>query len=227
MKKYSDVAIIIPAYNEGAVIRENVLNVLDRFENVICINDGSKDNTLEELLKTNAQTLNHLTNIGQGGALETGVKYALKNSKIKYFITFDSDGQHRIVDAEKMIEKIKKEDLDILIGSRFLDEKSNIPGLKKLILKMATVFTRMTTGLKVTDTHNGLRVFNRRFAEKVDLKNFGMAHASEFLEIIKNNKFKYSEIPVKINYTNYSKSKGQPIINSVNILFDLFFNKKG
>lgn len=226
MNKYPDVAIIIPAYTEGKVIRKNILGVMDHFENVICVNDGSRDNTLEELLKTDVQVLNHLTNIGQGGALETGIKYALKNPKTRYFITFDSDGQHRISDAEKMIEKIEKENLDIIIGSRFLGEKSNIPGLKKLILKMATLFTRATTGLKITDTHNGLRIFNRAFAEKVDLKNFGMAHASEFLDIIKKYNFRYTELPVTINYTEYSKAKGQPIINGVNILFDIFFNQK-
>lgn len=224
--KNNKTAIIIPAYYEEKVIGEVIKKVKKDFENVICVNDGSKDETELEAIKAGAIVLSHLTNIGQGGALETGIKFALNMPEIEYFATFDADGQHRIQDLKKMISILDKNGLDIVIGSRFLGEKSNIPFLKIIILRLATLFTQLTTGLKLTDTHNGLRVFNRNYAQRVELRNFGMAHASEFLEIIKNNNLRYKEVPVIINYTDYSKSKGQPIINAVNIVFDLIFRGK-
>lgn len=226
MIKHPEVAIIIPVYDEEQVIAEVLSELKKNFDRIICVNDGSKDNSLSEIEKTSVSVLNHLTNIGQGGALETGIKYALLDSQIKYFCTFDADGQHQIKDAINMISEIEKGNVDIVIGSRFLDKNTKIPFLKKLVLKTATIFTKATVNLKVTDTHNGLRVFNRKFAEKVDLKNFGMAHATEFLEMIVKYKFKYKEIPVHIEYSEYAKSKGQPILNAVNIVFDLIFRGK-
>jgi len=218
-----DTAIIIPAYNEGPVIAGVIKAVKKEFKNVVCVNDGSKDQTAVFATEAGADTLSHLTNIGQGGALETGIKYALMNPDIKYFVTFDADGQHRLEDVKMMLAEIKKGEHDIIIGSRFITNTTKIPPLKRQVLKLAVLFTKATVGLKLTDTHNGLRVFNRKFANEVNLKNFGMAHASEFLEIIKKNKFMYKEVPITVEYTEYSKSKGQPIINAVNIVFDLMF----
>lgn len=225
MKKYPEVAVIIPVYNEGGFIAGLVHELLPLFGTVICIDDGSGDNSLAELRKTDADVLSHLANIGQGGALETGIQYALKNQAIKYFLTFDADGQHGVDDAELMIKEMRTDAYDIILGSRFL-KKNAIPPAKKVTLKLASVFTNLTTGLHLTDTHNGLRIFNRAFAEKVDLNNFGMAHSSEFLDLIKRYGFRFKEVPVTIVYTDYSRSKGQPLVNSVNILFDILFNKK-
>ena len=168
MIKNQDTAVIVPAYNEEPIIKKQLETVLKSFSIVICVNDGSKDKTLSEIKKTKAIALDHLVNIGQGGALETGIKYALRNPAIKYFITLDADGQHNLRDAKKMLNKLrsKSDQLDIIIGSRFIQNTSNIPLLKRLLLKSAIFFTNKTTGLKLTDTHNGLRVFNRKFAQK-------------------------------------------------------------
>lgn len=222
---FSDTAIIIPAYKEAGMIKK-VIDGLKEFPHVICVNDGSPDKTLEEIQKTKAIGLSHLTNIGQGGALETGIKYALTLSQIKYFVTFDADGQHNIEDVKNMIQEIRRGKCDIILGSRFLKKTSNIPFIKKIVLKLAIIFTNTYTGLKLTDTHNGLRVFNRKFAEKFKLTDFGMAHASEILDIIKNENFRYQEMPVTIAYTDYSRAKGQSVLNGVNILFDLLIRRK-
>lgn len=224
--KNPNVAIIIPAYFEEGAIGKVVKEVKKDFDLVICVNDGSNDGTATEAKNSGAIVLNHLTNIGQGGALETGIKYSLTLPKVEYLVTFDADGQHRIEDVKKMLRNIESGAIDIVLGSRFLGEKNDIPALKILLLKAATIFTRITTGLQLTDTHNGLRVFNRAYAEKVNLRNYGMAHASEMLEIIKKGNFRYKEVPVRINYTDYSKAKGQPMINAVNIVFDLIFRGK-
>lgn len=222
----NDVAIIIPIYNEEKVIASVLNEVLKDFDFVVAVNDASTDKTAKEIKKTKAVLLSHLANLDQGGALETGIKYALTNPNIKYFVTFDADGQHRIADVKRMLEEIRKGNHDIILGSRFLDKSSNVPLSKRIMLRAAIIFTNLTTGVKLTDTHNGLRVFNKKYAEKLDLANFGKAHASEFIEIIKKGSFKYKEIPITIDYTEYSRSKGQPIINLVNIVFDLIFRGK-
>jgi hypothetical protein len=82
----------------------------------------------------------------------------------------------------------------------------------------------LTSGVRLTDAHNGLRAFNRKVAESLDIRLSGMAHASEFVTTVGRHGFRYAEHPVTILYTDYSKAKGQPLLNSVNILFDLIFH---
>ncbi len=124
-----------------------------------------------------------------------------------------------------MLDEIKKDYYDIILGSRFLGEVVGMKNSKRIILKMAVQFSNITSGLKLTDTHNGLRLFNRRVAEGMQITLPDMAHASEILNIISEKKFKCKEIPVTIKYTDYSKAKGQSIINAVNIGFDALLRK--
>lgn len=222
-----DVAIIIPVYNEGTVIKNVVQNVSKFFAHIVCVDDGSKDNSAAQISKTAAVLVQHPINMGQGAALQTGIEYALQNPKIKYFVTFDADGQHDIGDVARMLKVLETESLDIVLGSRFLGEAPNMPKAKRVILKMAIAFTNIFSGVKLTDTHNGLRAFNRSFAEAVNITMPDMAHASEIIDRIGGGDWKYKEVPITIHYTDYSKAKGQSIFNSVNILFDLFLAKAG
>lgn len=217
--------LIIPVYNEGAVIRGVIENIKDPSYRVVCVNDGSRDNSREEILKTSAYYVEHPINMGQGAALQTGIEFAKGLPGVEYFVTYDADGQHRLEDVKKMLGTIKKQKVDIVLGSRFLGETENMSRTKGFILKSAIQFSNFTSGIKLTDTHNGLRVFNRRVAEKMQITMSDMAHASEILEIIRENNFSYTEIPVKIVYTDYSKAKGQSIFNAVNISFDVLLRR--
>jgi glycosyltransferase involved in cell wall biosynthesis len=220
----TNVAIIIPVYNEEEVIADVIKSVLKHFKYVVCVNDGSKDGSLLEILKTGAYLVDHPINMGQGAALQTGIEFA-RQLPVDYFVTFDADGQHRIQDVKTMLKEIKTGKYDIILGSRFLGETIGMKTSKRIILKMAIQFSNITSGLKLTDTHNGLRVFNRTVAEGMQITLPDMAHASEILEIIADKKYKYKEIPVTIEYTDYSKAKGQSIINAVNIGFDTLLRK--
>jgi len=220
-----DVCIVIPVYNERKVIYDVLRNVRKSFPYVVCVDDGSKDGSAEEILRAGAALVRHPINMGQGAALQTGIEFARNNKKIKYFVTFDADGQHRIEDVNSMLDVIKKKNVDIVMGSRFLGEAVDMTLTKKVVLKLAIRFSNFTSGIKLTDTHNGLRVFNRSFAEKIQITMSDMAHASEILEIIRENNFKYTEIPVKIHYTDYSRSKGQSALNAVNIAFDVLLRR--
>lgn len=219
------VAIIIPMYNEAQVIRGVVSDVLTVFPRVICVDDGSRDSTAEEVLKTNALLVQHPINLGQGAALQTGIEYALQDTDVKYIVTFDADGQHSLRDVQRMLKVIKEDKVDIVLGSRFLGSAENITWLKKFILKSAIRFSNKTSGLKLTDAHNGLRVFNRHVAENLNITLHDFAHASEIIERIAEKQFTYKEVPVTITYTEYSRSKGQSISNAVNIGFDVLLRK--
>lgn len=218
-------AVIIPAYNEGKIIRRTITQLEPYFKNIIFINDGSSDNTRQQALQTNAKVLSHPINLGQGAALRTGFDYALLNPQYEYFVTFDADGQHDPKDAVKMVNYLISHKLDVVLGSRFLGQAANLGTSKKMLLKAAVKFTNYTSRLKLTDAHNGLRVFNRKAAELLDLTMPDMTHASQINHRIKEHNLSYAELPVTITYTEYSKAKGQSALNSVNILFDILLNK--
>jgi polyprenyl-phospho-N-acetylgalactosaminyl synthase len=221
-----NVAIIIPAYNEGSAIVETINNIPDTYSCIVCVNDGSRDDTAQQIMSTRAQLVNHPINLGQGAALQTGIEYALELPGIDYFVTYDADGQHRIEDVNTMLDYIVKHpNTDIVLGSRFLGKAENISPIKKIVLKMAIQFTNASTGVKLTDTHNGLRVFNRKVAKGLNLQMPDFAHASEIIDRIAEKKYTYKELPVTIIYTDYSRGKGQSIINAVNIGFDIIIGR--
>ena len=221
---HTDTWIIVPMYNEQKVIAAVLNELLAKFRNVVAVDDGSQDSTYKTACSTKASVVRHPVNLGQGAAIQTGIEYALEDKKAKYFITFDSDGQHQLKDAEKMLAILKTGKFDIVLGSRFLG-KSNLPLKKKLFLQTAIHSRNLFSKIKLTDIHNGLRVFNRGVAEKLNISMAGMAHASEIIDRIGQYDFRYTEVPVIIKYTSYSKAKGQSMFNSVNILFDLTAHK--
>jgi glycosyltransferase involved in cell wall biosynthesis len=218
-------AIIIPVYNEGQVVGEVVKRVLKEYPYVVCVDDGSTDNSSDEVRQTKAYLVSHPINLGQGAAIQTGIEYALQDPSIQYFVTFDSDGQHRLEDVENMLQTIKKEKVDIVLGSRFLGKVENISFIKKIILKLAIKFSNKTSGIELTDTHNGLRLFNRHVAENLHITMNDFAHASEIIERIAEKNFTYKEVPVTITYTDYSRAKGQSVSNAVNIGIDVILKK--
>jgi glycosyltransferase involved in cell wall biosynthesis len=219
------VFVIIPVYNEAQVIGDVVKGVKKHFDEVICINDGSSDNSSSEINKAGATLIEHPINMGQGAALQTGIEYALQFPEAQYFITFDADGQHDIHDAQKMLKTLREKDLDVVLGSRFLGEVVNASMTKRVILKFAIKFTNRLSRVNLTDTHNGLRVFNRSFAEALDITMPGMAHASEIIDKMGRGNWKYAEMPVTISYSDYSLAKGQSMFNAINIVFDMFFHR--
>jgi glycosyltransferase involved in cell wall biosynthesis len=163
----------------------------------------------------------HSINLGAGAALQTGIEIALTLPDVESILTFDADGQHVVQDAVAMVNAAQTSGADIVLGSRFLCAGSDMPRTRRLLLKSATLFTRATTGLPVTDAHCGLRLFSRRAASAIHLKLPGMAYASELVQIIRAQGLVMVEHPVSVRYTEYSRAKGQRNINAVNIAFDL------
>jgi glycosyltransferase involved in cell wall biosynthesis len=222
---YSNVWIVIAAYNEGSVIAKVIENIINVFPNIVVVDDGSKDITAEAAKNAGAKIVSHPINLGQGAALQTGIDFALlQNAEV--IVTFDADGQHRIEDAITMVEYLIDNQIDIVCGSRFLNVRSStLPFKRKLLLKMATLFTRITTGIPVTDAHNGLRALSLKAAKAIRITQNRMAHASEIIFQIHEKSLIFAEIPVEIIYTEYSLKKGQKVSNSINILLDIFIGR--
>lgn len=212
--------VVIAAYNEDSQVGTVVSRVLGTFSNVVVVDDGSSDATGEVALRAGATVLAHPINLGQGAALRTGMDHALRQGA-EFIVTFDADGQHRAEDALLMVERLRESDAEVALGSRFLGHAENMPGSRRLLLKAATLFTRITAGLDVTDAHNGLRVFRRSAARSIPIRQNRMAHASEILEEIGRQRLKYIEVPIVIAYTDYSMAKGQSGFGAFNILMDL------
>jgi glycosyltransferase involved in cell wall biosynthesis len=220
--RYPDIWIVVPAYNEATVIGDVIADVRGVFEQIVCVDDGSSDQTGAIALGAGAHVVRHPVNLGQGAAIQTGVEYARAQPGAQVFVTFDADGQHRVKDVVRMIDRLIAEDVDIVIGTRFAEPVVNrqMPPLKRIVLRTAVWLSPRSRRLGLSDAHNGLRVFNRRVAEGLNITMNGMGHASEFIALIAENHWRVTEEPVEILYTEYSMSKGQPLINGVNIVFE-------
>ncbi|WP_199430798.1 glycosyltransferase family 2 protein [Qaidamihabitans albus] len=222
-----DVWVVIPVFNEDRVIADVVERVRETFPNVVCVDDGSADQSASRIAGTRAHLVRHPINLGQGAALQTGLSYALARPGAKYFVTFDADGQHQTSDAERMVEVARSGAADAVLGSRFLEQAQGVPWLKRAVLRTAVAMSRTARKLKLTDAHNGLRVFTRPVAERLHITMNGMAHASEIVAFLAHGDFRIQEVPVTILYTDYSKTKGQSLVNGVNILFDISLRDRG
>ena len=213
--------VVIAAYNEARVIAAVIGDLLRAGYQVVVVDDGSRDATARVAAQAGAAVIKHPVNLGQGAGLQTGIEYALREGA-DIIVTFDGDGQHRVSDIAGLIDSLHAQRADFVLGSRFLGGVVNQPPSRRLMLHAATWFTRVTTGLCITDTHNGLRAMTRRGASHICLRQNRMAHASEILHQIAESGLKYVEAPVTIEYSAYSLSKGQTLGDSLMILTDLF-----
>ncbi len=218
------VFVVIPAYNEATAVGDVVQQVASLCPNVIVVDDGSADGTADAARRAGASVLRHVINRGQGAALQTGISYALRRGA-EFVVTFDSDGQHQVADIAALVAPIHQGRWDISLGSRFLGVVEDIPMSRRLLLKAGVLFTRTVSGVPITDTHNGLRAFSRRAAERLDIRLDRMAHASEIIDQIRDMHLPYGEVPVHIRYTDYSKAKGQSTSGAIRILFHYFFKR--
>lgn len=223
-----DVWLVVPLYNEAEVIGDVVSAALESFPNVVCVDDGSRDHSADRAEAAGATVVRHPGNLGQGAALQTGFEYALRDPLMRYVVTFDADGQHQTSDVKVMVARLREGDVDVVFGSRFLDDRSEATALKRLVLRLAVAWTNLTTNTRLTDAHNGLRVLSRPVVERLDITQNRMAHASEIVAQIGSMRIdgrpvRYAEEPVHILYTDYSKAKGQSLWNAVNILAELIW----
>lgn len=216
--------IIIPAYNE----EQTIAGVLDKiqtvgYKNIIVIDDGSTDKTSRIAENKNVIVLRHLINRGLGGALGTGVQAAVSLGA-DIIVTFDADGQHDVLDIEKLIKPIKERKADVVIGSRLLNP-AGMPYSRRILNIMGNIVTYMLFGLYVTDSQSGMRAFTRNSAQLINIKTNRMEVSSEIIREIKQHKLKLIEVPIKAIYTPYSLSKGTSFIVGIKMVLKLLIHR--
>ena len=216
--------IVIAAFNEGKAIGDVVRELLPHYPNVVVVDDGSRDDTRERAHEAGATVLRHVVNRGQGAALQTGISYALKRGA-SIILTFDADGQHRPEDIPALVAPIATGKVEFCLGSRFLEHGDKVPFKRRMLLLAAVVFTRITSGMPLSDAHNGFRAFSRKAAEHIDLHLDRMAHASEIIDQLRASDLPYREVPVFIRYTAYSIAKGQRGSAAFRVAFDYLIGR--
>ncbi len=222
--------VVIAAYNEEKSINTVVQGLVAAgYQNIVVVNDGSTDRT-QQVLEDYAQkqptlhVLSHVMNRGQGAALKTGIDHALCQDA-DIIITFDADGQHDPKEIARLIAPIQKKEVSVTLGSRFLNKKSHVPMVKRMVLKGGILFTLFFSGKKLTDTHNGFRAFSRKAAEQIQIRQDRMEHASEIIDEICRKNISFREVPVTIRYSVYARRKGQSALNSVKIATKLILRR--
>jgi glycosyltransferase involved in cell wall biosynthesis len=216
--------IVIPAYNEATAIGPVIAGLKTVWPNLVVVDDGSRDATGATARAAGATVLTHIVNRGQGAALQTGIAFALQRGA-QIIVTFDSDGQHRPEDVDTLIQPILEGRADAVLGSRFLGTTERMPWRRRMLLRGAIVFTRISSGAKVTDAHNGLRAFSRDAASRIRIELDRMAHASEIIDQIAAKGIRFVEVPVHVRYSDYSKQKGQSSLGAFRVLFDYLWGR--
>jgi glycosyltransferase involved in cell wall biosynthesis len=219
--------VVVPMYNEGSVVGGVLSALRASFDRIVCVDDGSVDDSADVARAAGVTVLRHPVNLGQGAALQTGFDYVLRRVDAQHTVTFDADGQYRVEDAVAMVELATRAGVDIVLGSRNLGRTEGQPMARRMLMRAALGFSRRSTGLELTDTHNGLRVLNRKALAAMCLRQRGMAHASEIESRIKSADLSWLEHPITMTYTGYTRRKGQSNINALNVVFDLAAERIG
>jgi glycosyltransferase involved in cell wall biosynthesis len=216
--------IVVPAYNEGCRLGNVIASLLKCGSNIVVVDDGSIDDTAAVALMHPVWLVRHLTNLGQGASLQTGIQFALQRGA-EYVVTFDADGQHEPDDAIKLLTALAANKADFALGSRFAGGAPGIPWTRRLVLRVAVLFTRLFSGMAVTDTHNGIRAMTKRGAQQIHITMNRMEHASEILDQIARSGLPFVEVPVNIAYTDESLRKGQKSSAAFTIAIKLLLEK--
>lgn len=210
------VGIILPAYNEAAVIKKVLSSIPDKAKIgnntvkiiTVVVNDGSTDRT-GEIVRQNKRVnlIQHIQNSGAGAATRTGIHYAIRKG-CEYVVTMDSDGQHTVEDVLGVVAEALKDESDLVIGSRLLDTKG-MPWYRVVGNKGLSLITFIIFGVFVKDSQSGLKVFNMNAAKKIEFHSNDYAFCSEIIWSAHRNKLRIKEVPIKAIYTEYSLQKGQ------------------
>ena len=212
------ITIGIPAYNEEKNIASIITKLKKITDSIIVCDDGSSDMTSDISKNLGAIVITHKKNMGYGVAINSIFQKA-KELNIDLLVTFDADGQHRVEDIEKVVEPIKNNTADLVIGSRFLDKKSNVPNYRKIGIKVITKITNASIKKKLTDSQSGFRAYNKQVLSQISPSDIGMGISTEILIKSSSKGLRIMEVPVTILYsgdtsTHYPVSHGTSVLLS-------------
>ncbi len=218
--------IVIPAYNEAKVLTQVLSELINYFsaDNIVVVDDGSVDETYQVAKEKGIKVMRHFINRGAGAATKTGLIYAFDKLNADIAVTFDADGQHNQCDIFCLFDPIVRGEADLVLGSRFL-AKQNLPLTRRLANYLANFFTWLLFGIWVSDSQSGFKAISRQAWQKIEIHGDHFEFCSEIIAEIKRNKIKYCEVPIKVYYSAYSRSKGQSLVNGLKTLLHLIFNR--
>ncbi len=214
--------VVIPAKNEGQRIKPVLVKLqMLGIQNIIVVNDGSSDDT-EKVVSSfeNVVVLNHTINLGPGAATLTGIKYAVK-AGAELVATLDADDQHNPNNLHNLVDYLRKESCDLVIGSRFM-KYNEIPLTRLFYNFFGNLISFLVTGIYLSDSQSGMKVMNRSFADKLNLSFDGFEFCIEIIKQAQIHKIKVGEIPIDVKYTKDTLSKGQNFQTGLGMLLKLF-----
>ena len=220
------VLFVIPAYNE----EKNIVKVLKEikkdvpYADIVVINDCSKDNTYEVVKKNGVRCINGIFNMRYAWAVQTGLKYAYENN-YDYVIQFDADGQHIAKEAEKLLKTCKNDEVDIVIGSRFIEETGYpSPFFRRLGTKIFEKIIKIFCHQKIADPMSGFQCLNRKVIKKYS--SLGQypeyPDANLVIEMLLSG-YKIVEVPTKMRLREEGESMHGGIIKPIKYMVDMFY----
>ena len=210
------ITIGIPAYNEEKNIASIITKLKKITDSIIVCDDGSSDMTTEISKNLGAIVISHGKNMGYGAAINS-IFQKSKEINVDLLVTFDADGQHRVEDIEKVIEPIKNNDADLVIGSRFLDKKSDVPNYRKIGIKVITQVTNVSIKKKLTDSQSGFRAYNKQVLSQISPSEVGMGISTEILIKSSSKGLRITEVPITILYSG-DTSTHNPVSQGASVL---------
>ena len=210
------VIVGIPAFNEEKKIGDIIKKLKEKYEYVLVCDDGSSDTTATIASSMGADVIKHEKNQGYGSAIKTIFNEAKKIDG-DILVTFDADGQHRVEDVERILEPIIDKDADVVIGSRFLQEESEIPNYRKVGIKIITKVTNASLKDSLTDSQSGFRAYSKSVLNNITPSEFGMGISTEILIKASKNNLRITEVPIKVLY-GPNTSTHNPIKHGTSVL---------
>ena len=207
----------IPAFNEEKNIASIIMKLKKVTDHIIVCNDGSTDMTEEISKKLDVVVITHSRNMGYGSAIRS-IFLKAKELQADTLVTFDADGQHRVEDIQSVTQPIIDNKADIVIGSRFLENKSDIPEYRKFGIKVITKITNSSLKEKLTDSQSGFRAYSKNVLKDVTPSESGMGVSTEILIKASNAGHKIAEVPITIMY-GPDTSTHNPVSHGTSVLF--------
>ena len=206
----------IPAFNEEKNIAKIITKLRKISDSIIVCDDGSSDMTAEIAINLGATVIKHERNKGYGAAINSIFKKA-REIDSEILVTFDADGQHKVEDIENVINPIKEDVADIVIGSRFLKNKNNVPNYRKLGIKVITKVTNASMKEELTDSQSGFRAYNKKVLAEISPSDMGMGISTEILIKASNKNLRLTEVPIEVLYEG-DTSTHNPVSHGTSVL---------
>lgn len=212
---FSRVVVIIPAFNEERNVGSVVLRLRQLFDTVIVVDDGSHDATEEVARLAGAEVVSHPKNRGYGAAIQSGLA-AAQDLNPRAVVLMDADGQHRYEDVRELVRPILDDEADVAVGSRFADDRTRVPRMRRVAQHGLTWLSNVASGVKLTDSQSGMRAFGPRALQALLLSSTSMAAASEMQFLAGDAQLRVCEVPIEIRY--FGEVKRNPVGHGLDVL---------